>query len=115
MRRINNSVQSENEFDVFGHNVSLQLQKLPLQYALETQELIMKLLKEQRLKYLTEKAQQEAVVISIPNDIDLIDYIDTERKRDDPGPSDNNKQSSKEDILGHAIRSLGSLESDDDD
>lgn len=113
MRKINKSVESENEFDVFGQNVSLQLQKLPLEYALETQELIMKVLKEQRIKSLKEKAQQEALVISIPDDInlDLVDYIDTESKRDKPGPSD----SSKEDLLGRAVCAMGSLESDDDD
>ncbi|XP_026739262.1 uncharacterized protein LOC113502080 [Trichoplusia ni] len=49
LRKINKSVESENEFDVFGQNVSLQLQKLPLEYALETQELIMKVLNEQRI------------------------------------------------------------------
>lgn len=40
-----------------------------------------------------------------------MDYIDTESKRDEPRPSD----SSKEDLLGRAVRAMGSLESDDDD
>ncbi|XP_049882849.1 uncharacterized protein LOC126378491 [Pectinophora gossypiella] len=40
----------KDEFDVFGQNVSLQLKQLPLEYALESQEMIMRMLKEQRVK-----------------------------------------------------------------
>lgn len=36
---------NDNEFDAFGRNVSLQLQQMPLAAALETQELIQRIIR----------------------------------------------------------------------
>lgn len=42
----------DDEFDYFGRNVALQLRTLPLPVALETQEMLLSVLKKQRLKVL---------------------------------------------------------------
>ncbi|GBP34895.1 hypothetical protein EVAR_26484_1 [Eumeta japonica] len=52
--------QTENEFDLFGRIVSLQLQSLPLDVALETQELLMSVLRKQRVKVLRSQRKRRA-------------------------------------------------------
>ncbi|XP_044733417.1 uncharacterized protein LOC123296020 [Chrysoperla carnea] len=44
---------NDNEFDAFGRNVSLQLQQMPLAAALETQELIQRIIRQKRVSILT--------------------------------------------------------------
>lgn len=70
-------VIEEDEFDAFGRNVALQLKSLPLIYALESQEIIQRVLKEQRIQALQgqQQPQQEetytanAVTIAVPSEI----------------------------------------------
>ncbi|XP_013196381.1 uncharacterized protein LOC106139472 isoform X2 [Amyelois transitella] len=56
--KISSKYDDEDEFDVFGRNVALQLKKLPLIYALESQELIQRVLKEQRIKAIKKKSSK---------------------------------------------------------
>lgn len=70
-------VIEEDEFDAFGRNVALQLKSLPLIYALESQEIIQRVLKEQRIQALQgqQQPQQEetytanSVTIAVPSEI----------------------------------------------
>lgn len=68
----------EDEFDAFGRNVALQLKSLPLIYALESQEIIQRVLKEQRIQVLqgqTQAQQQDenlnanTVTIAVPAEL----------------------------------------------
>ncbi|XP_026321010.1 uncharacterized protein LOC113231061 isoform X2 [Hyposmocoma kahamanoa] len=70
-------VIEEDEFDAFGRNVALQLKSLPLIYALESQEIIQRVLKEQRIQALQGQPQPQqeetftanAVTIAVPSEI----------------------------------------------
>lgn len=70
-------VIEEDEFDAFGRNVALQLKSLPLIHALESQEIIQRILKEQRIQALHGQSQTqqeetftaETVTIAVPSEI----------------------------------------------
>ncbi|CAG9796939.1 unnamed protein product [Diatraea saccharalis] len=46
------TVSDSDEFDTFGRNIAQQLRTLPIPVALETQEILLSVLRKQRLKFL---------------------------------------------------------------